>query len=87
MHMITVLLDLNENECATKTWRPAVFHCPNPISRKDSWAVAWGKCCAMLSNGIRPLGWSTEGDNTDEDGVEWFDFEEDALGYLQEVQS
>ena len=45
-------------------------------------------CCGLANytSNLRRLGWS-EDDNTDEDGVMWFDSKEAAMAYLTEVES
>jgi hypothetical protein len=83
--MVTILKDLNDSPGATETWRAALAECPPPGGGdRERWCVAWGKCYAMLSSGVRPLGWS-EDSNTDVDGVEWFDTLADAEAYLDDV--
>lgn len=94
---ITIIRDLNDlndpeaesnaNPNATDSWRAALAECPNPYGTdRQRWCVAWGKCYAQLTSGIRPLGWSEE-NNTDEDGCEWFDSLEEAESYLAEIES
>ena len=85
--MIRFIRDMNDSPSATETWRAALAECP-PISGGNSqrWCVAWGRCYTSLSSGIRPLGW-LESENTDTDGVLWFDSLETAQAYLDDIAS
>lgn len=86
--MIRIIRDLNEGApVACESWRAALAECTNPVGTdRERWCVAWGECYAMLSSGVRPLGWSS-GANTDEDGVRWFDSLAEAEAYLACIES
>ncbi len=83
---IKIIRDLNDNPGATETWRAALAECPPPMGgTRERWCVAWGKCYADLTSGIRPIAWM-ESNNTDTDGVQWFDSLEEAAQYLADIE-